>query len=42
MPLILVMLTSHCDSDFERSHISFNENIKMGGTDGITLVVEEC
>ena len=33
MSLILVTLTSHCNSDFECSNISFNEN----NLDGVDL-----
>ena len=33
------MLTSHCDSGFERSNINFNKNIKMDGIDWIMTVL---
>ena len=41
MSPILVTLTSHCDSDFERSSIGFNEN-RLDGVDQNSNVLDYC
>ena len=41
MSPILVVLTSHCDSDFECSNISFNDN-KSDGVDLSSNGLDHC
>ena len=41
MSPILVTHTSHCDSDFKCSHMSFNDN-KLDGADLKSYGLEHC